>query len=251
MKYMVVECHPGYAVVLDEEGNFLKVANRQYEMGQMVQDVIPMQLPPRKKAKRWISGLAAMAACLALILGLTLPGMATPYASVYVKINPEVRIDVDKQDRVVGLTGVNQDGTALIEGYDFQKKDLDLVTDELVDRAIEMGYLAADGQITISLDSKDQTWVEDHSHSISDHLQTHLQTRFTVTIRIEHHGQHHETPMSPSSATDTIPEEEQTEHRRDAENWEYDDDGDDDERDDSDDDDEHDGHGDHDGHHDD
>lgn len=196
MKYMVLECHPGYAVVLDEEGSFLKVANRRYEVGQMVTDVVPMQVPPRKKYSRWITSLAAMAACLALVLGLTLPGTHVPYASVYVKINPEVRIDVDKKDMVVGLAGVNQDGIDLIEGYDYHRKHLDLVTDELVDRAIDMGYLQADGQITISLDSQDETWMQSHSEAISSHLQTHLQERITVTIEIklcthEHPGKEH------------------------------------------------------------
>lgn len=27
MSYLVMECHPGYAVLLDEEGRFLKAAN--------------------------------------------------------------------------------------------------------------------------------------------------------------------------------------------------------------------------------
>ena len=196
MNYMVVECHPGYAVVLDEEGRFLKVANRRYEVGQMVTDVVPMQAPPRKKTARWVTSLVAAAACLALVLGITLPRGAQPYASVYVKINPEVRIDVDKKDLVVGIEGVNQDGIDLIADYDHQGKHLDLVTDELVDRAIDMGYLQSDGQITISLDSQDQTWVDDHSHTLSDHLQTYLQEKITVTIEIklcthEHPGMDH------------------------------------------------------------
>ena len=258
MNYMVVERHPGYAVVLDDAGQFLKVADRQYEIGQMLTEVIPMQVSAKKRTGRWLTGLAAMAACIALVVGMFLPGVGQPYASVYVKINPEVRIDVDKRDVVVGLSGVNQDGAALIEGYNFRKKDLELVTDELVDRAIEMGYLVADGQIAISLDSKDQTWVEDHSHSISDHLQTHLQTRFTVTIRIEHHEKHHEPPASPSSTEDAMPEETRAEHHRDADAREYEendrddvghDDVEYDDHDDRDDEDDHDRH--HDGHHDD
>ena len=36
MKYLVMECHPAYAVVLDEKGRFLKVANLNYEPGQTV-----------------------------------------------------------------------------------------------------------------------------------------------------------------------------------------------------------------------
>jgi len=185
MKYMVMECRPGYAVVLDEDGKFLKVANRQYAVGQTVTDVIPMQQPSVKKPGKWLYSLAAMAACLALILGIVRPGAVQPYASVYVKINPEVRIDVDKNDMVVGLEGVNQDGSDLIQGYHYAKKHLDLVTDELVDKAIDMGYLHADGQITISLDSQDSLWVEQHSQSLSHHMQEHLQERFVVTIQIQ------------------------------------------------------------------
>ena len=68
MKYMVMECHPGYAVVLDEEGHFRKVANLQYETGQIVTDIIEMQLPQKKKRSRWMYSLAAMAACFVLVL---------------------------------------------------------------------------------------------------------------------------------------------------------------------------------------
>ena len=52
MKYMVMECHPGYAVVLDEDGHFLKVANLRYEPGQMVTDVIEMQAPQDRQKKK-------------------------------------------------------------------------------------------------------------------------------------------------------------------------------------------------------
>ena len=45
MKYLVVECGLSYAVVLDEEGRFLKVANLHYQVGQTVTDVIEMRLP--------------------------------------------------------------------------------------------------------------------------------------------------------------------------------------------------------------
>lgn len=216
MKYMVVECHPGYAVVLDENGSFLKVANRKYEIGQMLTEVVPMQVPAKKKTGRWVTGLAAMAACLVLVFGLFLPRGQQPYASVYVKINPEVRIDVDEQDMVVGLAGVNQDGTDLIAGYDFRKKSLDTVTDELVDRAIDMGYLTAEGQITISLESQDQLWVEKHCQSISNHLQGHLQERFVVTVQVQMHHDLHQESHEP------IPE-----HHLEIDDWDEPDDDDD------------------------
>lgn len=216
MKYMVVERHPGYAVVLDDDGNFLKVANRSYEIGQMLTAVVPIQMPEKRKPGKWIAGLAAMAACLALVFGMFLPGTQQPYASVYVKINPEVRIDVDQQDVVVGLAGVNQDGNDLIAGYDFRKKSLDTVTDELVDRAIDMGYLTAEGQITISLESQDQLWVENHCQSISNHLQGHLQERFVVTVQVQMHHDLHQESHEPI-----------LEHHLEIDDWDEPDDDDD------------------------
>ena len=130
MKYMVMECHPGYAVVLDEDGRFLKAANMRYEVGQVVTNIVEMQAPQqqataqRKKAGKWIYSLAAMAACLVLVVTSVFQMNQTPYGSVYMSINPEVRIDVNRKDVVVGLEGMNNDGEQLIEDYSYRKKEL-------------------------------------------------------------------------------------------------------------------------------
>ena len=43
MKYIVMECRPSYAIVLDEEGRFLRTANLRYEVGQTVEHVVLMR----------------------------------------------------------------------------------------------------------------------------------------------------------------------------------------------------------------
>ena len=43
MTYLVMECHPAYAVVLDQAGRVIKVANMGYEVGQKVDYVIEQQ----------------------------------------------------------------------------------------------------------------------------------------------------------------------------------------------------------------
>lgn len=198
MKYMVMECHFSYAVVLDEAGRFLKVANRHYEVGQTVTDVIEMQTPqpvPRKKnARKWMYSLAAMAACLVLVVSMMF--FQAPYASVYLTINPEVRIDVNRSDVVVGVASVNDDGTMLLEGYDHRRKSLDTVMDELVDRAIAMGYLSEGGTVTLTLDADDE-WVVTHSDSLSDHLTEHLTDTISVTIEITSPSQQVTIPVEP------------------------------------------------------
>ena len=255
MKYMVMECRRGYAVVMDEEGRFLKVANRQYEVGQLLDHVTPMQIPAPKNRKKYLS-LIAVAACFVLLLTALLPTQSQPFASVYIKINPEVRIDLDRQDRVIGLEGVNEDGKALIQGYDYRKKSLELVTDELMDRAIDQGFLQADGSISLTLDSVDEAWVSSHSQALSDHIHHHLENRFTVTveIRLEHGGheaEHHGTATEPTAppqaqpaapTAPSVPATEPSYHPDPEDDWD-----DDDDRDDHDDhDDDRDNHDDHD-----
>ena len=53
MSYLVMECHPGYAVLLDEAGRFVRAANLRYEVGQTVCNPVLW-----RSAKAAVSGTA-------------------------------------------------------------------------------------------------------------------------------------------------------------------------------------------------
>ena len=146
MSYVVMECHPGYVVLLDEEGRFLKAANLRYEVGQTVYDPVLMKEGPVKQRRtaRWVcSGVAAIAACFLFLFGFGYyQDYIQPYSSIYLTINPEVQMNLNRHGDVVGLVGTNEDGEKLLEGYDGKGKDKVIVADELVDRAIAMGFLS-------------------------------------------------------------------------------------------------------------
>lgn len=147
MKYLVMECSLGYAVVLDNEGRFKRIPNLGYEVGQeldyveelsMTEKLSVIERSPsnRSRVKRWI----AVAACFCiLLLGGTL--WRAPAGTVRIKINPDVRMTVNRFDRVVKLEGINEDGKKLIQGYNAYGKDAKTVSDTLADKAVEMGYL--------------------------------------------------------------------------------------------------------------
>lgn len=260
MKYLVVECGLSYAVVLDEEGRFLKVANLHYQVGQTVTDVIEMRLPdasreapsqihygnqpiplqkpsderapglslvpepapgssqpqPKKNGKKhrlrpWMYSLTAAAACLILLVFSLFQFRVgrTPYASVYLTINPEVRIDVNRKDIVVELEGINPDGQALIENYSYKNKPLYLTMDELAGRAIQMGFLHDGGKVSLLLDAEDDQWVTEHSDSLSTQLNNYLSEKVTVTIEVQSAGaQRHEIiiPVDPAPSQTAPPE---------------------------------------------
>ena len=137
MNYLVMEVHPAYAVVLDEEGRFLKAANLRYQVGDTVRDIVELRRPKEKRPALWkpLSGVAGLAACLCIVFfGYYQPNFS-PYGTLRLQINPDVTLTLSENDRVVGLAGGNQDGWDLIEGYDYHGKDRDTATDEQIGRA--------------------------------------------------------------------------------------------------------------------
>ena len=217
MSYLVMECHPGYAVLLDEGGRFLKAANLRYEIGQTVYDPVLMKETPerRRHTVRWISsGIAAIAACFLPFFGLGYyQNYIRPYSSIYLTINPEVQMDLNRQGMVVRLTGTNEDGKALLDGYDGKGKDKVTAADELIDRAIEMGFLSEGGRVSFSIDSPDEALFQEYGTELRTEVTEHLDGRITVTIEIINHkdGQGQENPESSSSSTPSQPSTSQPE----------------------------------------
>ena len=160
MSYLVMETHPAYAVLLDEEGRFLKAANLSYQVGDTVQDIVELQPPKAKSPALWkpLSGVAGLAACLCLVFfGYYQPNY-TAYGTLRIQINPDVEMTVSRTDRVLGLDGLNEDGEALIAGYAYQGKDRETAAGELVERAIDMGYLSDGETVSITVTSADADW---------------------------------------------------------------------------------------------
>ena len=217
MNYLVMECHPGYAVLLDEEGRFLKAANLRYEIGQTVYDPVLMkETPERQRHTAWwiSSGIAAIAACFLLFFGIGYyQNYIQPYSSIYLTINPEVQMDLNRQGTVVGLMGTNEDGETLLEGYDGKGKDKVTVADELIDRAIEMGFLSEGGRVSFSIDSPDEALFQEYGTELRTKVTEHLDGRITITIEITNHqdGQGQEGPENSSSSTPSQPSSSQPE----------------------------------------
>ena len=188
MNYLVMECHPGYAILLDEKGRFLKAANLYYEIGQTIQNPVLLKEPSKQKRNiiRLISSsVAAAAACLLLFFGLNYyHDYMEPYSFIYLTINPEVQLDLNRQGIVVDLSGINDDGKELIEGYDGKGKDKLTVADELIDRAIDMGFLAEGGQVSFSIDTPDETLFQEYGTQLRTGVTEHLDGRITVEIEI-------------------------------------------------------------------
>ncbi len=215
MKYLVMECRPDYAVLLDEAGRFRKAANLHYQVGDMVENPVLMRDAAEKHGPRlrWIaSGVAALAACLVLVLGLRwYQAYSTVYSSVYLYINPEVRLDLNSRGTVVELEGLNEDGRQLLDGYSGKGKDKVTVSDELIDRAIAMGFLSEGGVVVISLDTPDEQLFQEYGVELRTQVSAFLEDRLSVTLEvIPYRGDPGTESQEGSTAASTAPEAEPT-----------------------------------------
>ncbi len=184
MNYLVMEVHPAYAVVLDEEGRFLKAANLRYQVGDTVRDIVELRRPREKRPALWkpLSGVAGLAACLCIVFfGYYQPNFV-PYGALRIQINPDVELTLSRTDRVLELEGLNADGQILIEGYDYGGKDREDVTEELVERAIDMGYLSGGETVSITVTSADADWQAREEQAAREDLEERYGE--TIVIRI-------------------------------------------------------------------
>ena len=202
MEYLVMECGLSYVVVLDSEGRFLKVPNLGYEAGQtlnsvVLQDAPSQHRPLQKHLARW----AAMAACLCIMVIGRWSFWQSPVRTVRMQINPDVQMSINRFDRVVGLEGLNEDGEELIEGYRAYGKGMQTVSDELADRAVDLGYLSDGGQITLTVESDREGWKTATEKLLLLELDVHLEHRIiVVTGSVDEPGVLDE----PSKDEDTI-----------------------------------------------
>ena len=249
MKYLVMECGLSYVIVLDEEGRFLKAANLGYQVGETLDHIIPFAEPHKQAPlSRKILSLGAVAACLCLITLLAFQYILLPVGSVRMQINPDLSIEINRLNYVIGLEPLNDDGEALIDGYSYAWKNTETVSDELADLAMERGYLQEGGNIRLTVESDDDGWKTATEEKILTELEIHLHNRVTVTISSDDEKEPQDAPTSqPAIVID--PNELVSEPREEPSspsssspavtgNHDDDDDDDDDDNDDNDDDDE-------------
>lgn len=190
MRYLILEVHTLYAIALDQDGTFIKIYNKDYQVGMEVESIeLIKEAAPKKKGLRSIYPLIAVFAVFIFFFAFDIYMDSIVTDSLLFRINPSVKIDVNRDDDVIGISGLNDDGAYLIDGYDYDGKDIDIVFDELMDRAIDLGYLYQGQTIAIEFVSNDATWIKEKREAIDDtliHLKDDLEVKITITDQSGH-----------------------------------------------------------------
>jgi len=217
MKYIVMECFNSYAVLLDEEGRFVKSANPGYEVGETVYDPVLMRQEPleeiesnkRTLPKVLLTGLVAVAAAVMLFFGYNFyQANYVPYSSIFMAINPEVEMVLNRNGEVIEVEGANPDGVSLIEEYEPTSDDKVAVANELVDRAIEMGFLAEGGQISFAIDAPSQDLFEQYGIELREEVNGRTSITIAITDAESSSNDVETPPEEGSSESEPEPEQE-------------------------------------------
>lgn len=206
--YLVMEVHTAYAVLLDNEGRFIKAANAGYQIGDVVEKAFPLKYPEdrKKQAARIMRFAAGLAACICVaVFGVyEYQYFFLPYGTLQMQINPDVEMTLSRSGRVLDLDGINEDGETLIDGYKYDGKDKYTVTDELTDRAINLGFLGDGGQVALLVSSQNAEWAESLEKDLIDELNEHLK-QYDLTINVSVGTIETDVLDEPQSITIPIP----------------------------------------------
>lgn len=142
-------------IVMRRDGKFDRVPRRgrSCEIGEEI-------VYAEEKSRGWlrpsVAARSAMAAAVifCIVLFASWGGkLSGPSVVAYVSmdINPSVEMGIDKQENVLELRGLNDDGTQLIQGLEYEGKPLSSVTEALLEQA--EGKVLARGEAEIVIAS--------------------------------------------------------------------------------------------------
>ena len=157
MKYLVMECHEAYAILMDEESRFFHAANLHYTVGQTVTSPILMQNETAaeeepevrgvsSRIRRIVMRVSAAAACLLLAAGAGYFHYAQHYkpeSVIVLNTDADIKMYLNKEGKVVKLKSDNEAGDALLESYDGLRKSKVTVAHELLAKQIANGSISS------------------------------------------------------------------------------------------------------------
>lgn len=183
MKYIVMECHEGYAVLMDEEAQFVNAANMHYEVGQSVTDPIIMNEEHRARKITFTAGkLIAAAACLVIFASagsIYYSRNLKPHSTVLISSDANIRMEVNKNGKVLHIASDSEIGKEILKNYDGKGKDKLTVANEIIELEKEKGYISDGDTIDVYISSDNS----DDYQSIKSDLENGI-----TDIKVEVHG---------------------------------------------------------------
>lgn len=211
MKYLVMECHEGYAVLMDEESRFVNAANLHYEVGQTVTEPILLETEDKQKTggRRIVMRamkVAAAAACLGIVTvaGFSFFGKEkpAPRSVVFVSAAAEIEMELDDKGSVVKFKSDSEQGNEIIGKYiesHGETSDKADAANALLETQLENGYISAGDTVDVLVPDNDADNYRKYKSEFEDGV-SKLDINVNVKRKVDPHPNHE--PPTPPAVTD-------------------------------------------------
>ncbi|MBO0573855.1 anti-sigma factor domain-containing protein [Clostridium botulinum] len=144
-KGIVMEIHKNKVSILTSSGEFIYVANSTVSpnLGEIYESE---EIKLRSSAYKNIKKFSLMAASLLIIFicSIFIKTYNAPVSSVTIKINPSIRLQANRWNKVINVTPLNKDGTNLLKNLNLKNKSLEKGIDLILEEAKKENYINND-----------------------------------------------------------------------------------------------------------
>lgn len=194
MKYMVMECHQAYAVLMDEDSRFIHAANLHYKVGQVVTDPVIMEsTAPSSRNIRMIV-TAAAAACLVLFAGTGYRYYANNFkthSTIVISTEANITMELNSKGQVLSLKSDTESGKEILKSYSGKGKDKTTVANEIIEIEKSKGMITEGDKVEFYVSSSDPDSIDSLQKEM-EHIKAALDTP------VEKHEEKAPEPIKPA-----------------------------------------------------
>ncbi len=155
--------------------------------GQILKDIDAAQKPAARKRNRknlWLR-IGSMAAVFVLLAvgAFSYAGYARIDSTVTLDVNPSIELCVNRSNRVLRVTPLNEDGETVIGTMNLKNVDLDVAVNALIGSMMKNGYLSEiSNSILITVDGSDELRSRELSAHVSAEVDSMLSAGFPGAV---------------------------------------------------------------------
>lgn len=201
MKGIVLEKKDGHAVLVDKQGKFHKVKDKN--------DIMVGAEYEKSKFLRLNKGLVFKVSALMIVGTLGLFGYnayAVPKAYVSLDINPSVELATNSFGTVIDVNPLNEDGEKINEGLTLEGQKVEYALQTLIEEAKNEGYLDEnlDNAVAVTVSTDNEAKGEDILKSAEEAVKSELENQnlenteiIAQNINTERHKEAERLGISP------------------------------------------------------
>ncbi|EPY2306847.1 anti-sigma factor domain-containing protein [Clostridium sporogenes] len=144
-KGIVMEIHKNKIGILTSSGEFIYVANSTVSpnLGEIYEsEEIKLKSSAYKNIKKF--SLMASSLLIIFICSIFIKTYNASVSSVTIKINPSIRLQANRWNKVINVTPLNEDGTNLLKNLNLKNKGLEKGIDLILEEAKKENYINND-----------------------------------------------------------------------------------------------------------